>query len=399
MLAHRLRIVRLPAPGPDHRRPVMLLDREATFDAGEMRLLRLVHIEIGEEVLPFEDLLMTALWTWHVEVLLRAGFAAFRNPASRHDQRRRNLEHLRELIGPAAAVRLLFRISGRVDLPFRQIVLHLASHRHLTERGRRVGTGDQQSAPPVDPFLVKHRIGAIAGLGGEDSLQRSRRFEHRRQLHLRPPAGVVLGGVDIEEVAGIHFEGPEREDIGKHRAAELGGFDEGDRPTRIVRAERPEDLGEIGEEVGIVVARKWALTVREADVVDRPSEVVDRRRWRQSGSHRLLGETARIGEQDRHAVSPPARSDPRPSLAPRMRPPCGSGSRGRVSGETLDASGAALPGRTVRTGQQRLPRAPAARPRMSSSWSLRCGPSAHGPRRPGYIGRAPRDPRARGVLS
>src|SRR5207253_3765380 len=90
MLARGARIVRAPREAGEHLLPMVLLDRGAACDAGEMRVLRMKRIERGLHVLPFENLHVpaTVVRARHVWMLLTSGFKIPRDATAGHHERR-----------------------------------------------------------------------------------------------------------------------------------------------------------------------------------------------------------------------------------------------------------------------------------------------------------------------
>lgn len=285
-----------------HPFAMVLVDLAAAMDADEMRLLGMLGIDVIPHVLPAQLLQLLAVRTGDMVGLLRPFLIVRRDLAARRYHRRRDLEDLAVEERLAAAVRLHLRITSLVHLPLGKIVLDLLSRRDHRQACRRVGAGRLDGAAPVDAFLVEHRVARIAAVLREQLGDRRHLAHQRHQLRLRPAGGVLLGRVDIEEIAGRHVERAEREDVGADGTADLRRLRQADDVARIFRRQRSQDLREERHQVFVVRPRMVRDAFREHDVPLRPVEIIDcRRRFADLGKH---AESEPLGiEQHGHCCS------------------------------------------------------------------------------------------------
>ena len=125
-------IIRQPKPHLDsltvrkflceHLRAMMLFDHAAKGAAGEVRMLWMFGIKIGEHIVPLEDLHFAAVRARYVGHFHRAKLEIARDLATRQHKRRADLQDLGELYSARPVVSLSLRIAGRVRLPLCQIV-------------------------------------------------------------------------------------------------------------------------------------------------------------------------------------------------------------------------------------------------------------------------------------
>ena len=61
-----------PLETAEHHRAIVLFDGAAASDARKVRLIGIRRVEVGDEIVPFEDLILVAVWTRDIRMLLRA---------------------------------------------------------------------------------------------------------------------------------------------------------------------------------------------------------------------------------------------------------------------------------------------------------------------------------------
>ncbi|MCY1531348.1 hypothetical protein D9M68_665710 [compost metagenome] len=260
---------------PHHPFAVMLVDLATATDADEVRIFRMLGIDMIPHVFPTQLLQLAAVRARNVIALLRSLAIVCRDLASRLDHRRRDLEDLGVEEGLAATVRLDFRVAGLVHLPLGKVVLDLLSRRDHRQARRRVGAGRLDGTASVDALLVEHRVAGITAVLREQFGDVRHLAHQRHQLRLRPTPCVLLCRVDVEKIAGRHIKRAEREDVGTDGAADLRRLRQADDIARVLGRQRPKDLREERDQVFVVRPRMVRDALREHDVPLGPVEIVD----------------------------------------------------------------------------------------------------------------------------
>jgi len=185
-----LRIARRPAQPGQHGWPVVLLDDAAAGHAREVGLLRFSLDQVGQHVVPFQNLEVIAVRAGNLRDLLAPGLVALGDPTAGKDHRRADLEDLRKLMRLAAAIGLHLRVTCEVHLPLGQVVLDLPAGRNHRQGRGRIGSRDEDRALTVDAFLVEDAVRPIPRLQREQpgqgrgarSIGASFIFDQRRAL-------------------------------------------------------------------------------------------------------------------------------------------------------------------------------------------------------------------------